>query len=60
MLEDMKTKNEPASRARVCALCAYASPARGWSETLPLRARACKICPLFAHLMALDRRVEKW
>lgn len=71
MLEDIKTINEPASRARDNG--ATSPPhararardnvtdtprtrARDDGLTTPLRARVCLLCPLLAHAMALDRR----
>lgn len=60
MLEKIKSAHEPVSRARDDVTDTPHARARDDGTTLSLRARACKICPLLARLMALDRRVEKW
>lgn len=70
MLEKIKTTHEPASRARNDGVTSLPharararddvtdtphARARDDGTTPPLRARVCKICPLFAHTLALDR-----
>lgn len=56
---DNGVTSPPHARARARDDVTDTSHARARDDgtTLSLRARACKICPLFAHLMALDRRV---